>query len=529
MTLIEMMFGNFQTEQGIAITRMGAQPTQKSEETGKGRSFVDILNSSMSNSDKSSVKKAGFNTRTFQKEDKITAEKSDSTPVIRSFREANEYNRRMEKTTAADSTEADKSIEEGILTQKESSEAEASSEQSSPENMMQMAAQLLGLEVRELQKLLNEAGITPEAFNSLENISEISADLAQILGLDNSQQKTLEIVLQTAGELLGASVVQSNEQSIPEHPSAEPENAQPDVTAAPAQDNAVSSIPTQSPVEQLSEQIRLKLDEYGIRLEEGEDIVQEDMKALMLPLLEKSAPKVQQAVQGAEQISIEGAEAELTAAGTEEMPKESGSEADKDSEQTASTVSLPHQADAQPAASNTAQTQPVFSSIIQAYQAIDAMPVTNPVTASVNAKEILSQIIEKAQIIMTPDKSEMVMDLKPDSLGKISLKLVTENGIVMAKFVAENQQVKEVLETNMQLLKDSLQKQGLDVQGFSVSVRQDSNRSGWNNQQEGRPGGFAKEPVTGVSAIEGQMPVFSEAAGSRNPYLRETSTIELSA
>ncbi len=528
MTLIEMMLGNFQTEQGIAITRMGAQSTRKSEETGKESSFVDILNSSMNNAGKSVAKKAGFHAGTFQKETNFTSEKSDSTPIIRSFREANDYNRRLDKTMATDSTRADKCSEKVILTQEKSPDTDTASGLNNPENMIQIVAQLMGLEVRELQKLLNEAGLTPESFGSLENISEVSADLAQILGLNNSQQKTLEIMLQTAAVLIGESAEKANEQSVPINLSSASENQQPKMAAAPEKDIGASSIQTQTPVEQLSEQIRLKLDEYGIRLEEGENSVQEDIKALILPLLEKTAPKVQLTTQGMAQVSVENPEIEPTTAGTEEMSKESGSQADAESGQSPSTVRLSHQANA-PVASNAEQTQPVFSSIIQANQAVDAIPVTNTVSAPANAKEILGQIIEKAQIIMTPDKSEMVMELKPDSLGKISLKLVTENGIVMAKFVAENQQVKEVLETNMQLLKDSLQQQGLDVQGFSVSVGQDSNRSGRNNWQDNRASSFLKEPITGVSAREGQMPVLSEAAGNRNPYLRETSTIELSA
>lgn len=527
MTLIDMMFGNFQTEQGIAISAMGARSARKPKEAGKGSSFIDILNSSMSSSDKSSVKNAGFNREKFHKEVDKTVEKSDNTPMMHSFREAGKYNRRIDKTTVSDRTRANKSIEEGITTQKKSSAAETVSEPDSQANMMQIVAQLLGLEVSELQKLLNEAGISPDSFESLRNISEISADLAQILGLNSNQQKTLEIMLQTAAELLGDSPDTSYDQSVSIKHSAASENTIHDTSSAPSQDIAASSISAQSPLELLSEQIRQKLDEYGIRLEEGEDSVQEDIKALMLPMLEKTAPKVRQAAHVAEQISVEGSEKELSAIGTEEMPKESDVQADKDSEQTTASVRLPQQADSQPAVSNETQNQPVFTSIIQANQAIDATPVKAPVSA--NAKEILSQIIEKAQIIMMPDKSEMVMELKPDSLGKLSLKLVTENGIVMAKFVAENQQVKEVLETNMQLLKDSLQKQGLDVQGFSVSVRQDSNRSGWNNQREGRTDGFAKDQIATVTSHEGQMPVFSETAGRRNPYMRETSTIELSA
>lgn len=89
-------------------------------------------------------------------------------------------------------------------------------------------------------------------------------------------------------------------------------------------------------------------------------------------------------------------------------------------------------------------------------------------------KEIINQVLDKAKVITNGEKTEAVIQLKPESLGKLSLKIVTENGIVAAKFMAESRQVKQVLEINMHILKDSLEKQGLQVQGLSVSVEQNS-------------------------------------------------------
>lgn len=83
---------------------------------------------------------------------------------------------------------------------------------------------------------------------------------------------------------------------------------------------------------------------------------------------------------------------------------------------------------------------------------------------------ILKQVIDKARVFFEEDKTEMIINLKPESLGKLSLKVVSEKGMVEANFIAENYQVKEILETNMNLLKDVLEKQGIIVQNFSVSV-----------------------------------------------------------
>jgi flagellar hook-length control protein FliK len=86
--------------------------------------------------------------------------------------------------------------------------------------------------------------------------------------------------------------------------------------------------------------------------------------------------------------------------------------------------------------------------------------------------DILNQVIKKADILVQGSHQEMVMKLEPESLGKLNLKIVVENGLITAKFVAESQQVKEVLESNFNQLKNALQEKGIAVQGFSVSVGQ---------------------------------------------------------
>lgn len=146
----------------------------------------------------------------------------------------------------------------------------------------------------------------------------------------------------------------------------------------------------------------------------------------------------------------------------------------------------------------------------------------------VQKNEILSQVIDKAKVILTGDKSEMVVDLKPDSLGRLSLKIVTERGMVMAKFTAESQQVKEILESNMQLLKDSLEKQGMLVQGFSVSVGDHSSTGNTGRKMEyGRP---ETRKTTGVDTAGREQPARKLASAHLlNSYLWSGSSVDYMA
>ena len=84
--------------------------------------------------------------------------------------------------------------------------------------------------------------------------------------------------------------------------------------------------------------------------------------------------------------------------------------------------------------------------------------------------DVLKQITEKVSVNILEDKSEMLIKLKPDNLGKVTMQIAVENGNVTAKFLAESDRVKEILESNMQELKDHLAKQGMTVQDLSVSV-----------------------------------------------------------
>ncbi len=91
----------------------------------------------------------------------------------------------------------------------------------------------------------------------------------------------------------------------------------------------------------------------------------------------------------------------------------------------------------------------------------------------VEPKEILNQIHDKIKVEVRGSLSEIRVNLKPEQLGDVTLKIATQNGIITAQFVAENQRVKEIIESNFNQLKDVLKEQGIEINNLSVSVGQD--------------------------------------------------------
>ncbi|ANX00560.1 flagellar hook-length control protein FliK [Thermoclostridium stercorarium] len=104
----------------------------------------------------------------------------------------------------------------------------------------------------------------------------------------------------------------------------------------------------------------------------------------------------------------------------------------------------------------------------------------------INKENIIHQVAEKVKVLTTSDRSEMVIQLKPESLGRIQLQVIHERGEIIAKFLAESEQVKAILESNMQMLRDALEKSGVDIQSLSVSVGQQYDRNDGNDRNDYR-------------------------------------------
>lgn len=536
MTLKELMLGNIQSNQGTAVLQMGVQAAQKSGNKNEDIAFSDILDRRMSNTaDRQyEVKKNSSKVSIGKKDTEPVYGTADNKQRYLAFREVK--NSSISESTVRHETKLNGNQDNKLGEIDDDSDSIAQNEQSinQPDNMLHIFAQVMGLDISDLQKLLKEAGITSESFNNMQNISGNVSKLSQLLGLNNTQQNTLVKMLQlTAGTMESITAVNAEVagQGMLSTDSKYAGNAIGTSGTGQAQSSSAMQ-ETQtlaSDLELLSAnlnlKIKMKLNEFDSRLKADQSAVEAELKQLMQPLLQKAGVKIQEPVEvnaddtAGQNITALDAKAETAAAEDDSTGKEAGSKSEKE-------AAIPHLV----SILNETQPQAAFA-VIQPdkVNGADVMEVTTA-KMPVEVKEIISQVIENAKVNLTPDKSEMVMDLKPDSLGKISLKVVTENGIVMAKFIAENQQVRQVLEANMQLLKDSLEKQGMSVQGFSVSVRQDSNQSAesWTQPEKTRNRSIAGTEYR-TAGIEGSLADILEAAGRSNQYQWSNSTINLSA
>ena len=119
----------------------------------------------------------------------------------------------------------------------------------------------------------------------------------------------------------------------------------------------------------------------------------------------------------------------------------------------------------------------------------------NQPTAQVQAPEMTqapredfnvpAQIVEQARMIRTAGNTEMVINLKPEHLGHLTLRVsVGTNGAVTASFYTDNAQVRAIIENTMVQLKQELSEQGIKVDNVEVyaGLNEDSLLNGQGQQ-----------------------------------------------
>ncbi|SDF39002.1 hook-length control protein FliK [Sporolituus thermophilus DSM 23256] len=105
--------------------------------------------------------------------------------------------------------------------------------------------------------------------------------------------------------------------------------------------------------------------------------------------------------------------------------------------------------------------------------------------------KVVEQVVAQARLRMRPDNSEMVIHLKPEHLGELTLKVSVENGgAVTASFHSNNPEVRSIIEASLPELKQELINQGLKVE--YVGVYTGLSQSFMNDQRDQRQHIFTK-------------------------------------
>lgn len=100
----------------------------------------------------------------------------------------------------------------------------------------------------------------------------------------------------------------------------------------------------------------------------------------------------------------------------------------------------------------------------------EAEVVFSQLSPAEQIREIADQILEKVRILVNPSQTSMEITLNPESLGKVSLSLISKQGIMTAQFTAQTQVAREAIESQMMVLRENLENQGVKVDAIEVTV-----------------------------------------------------------
>lgn len=111
-----------------------------------------------------------------------------------------------------------------------------------------------------------------------------------------------------------------------------------------------------------------------------------------------------------------------------------------------------------------------FINNLAQYKQVSVEEISQQVEVVKQMRQIVEQIVEQVKTNVTSDTATMDMVLHPESLGRVNLSVVMKDGVMTANFVTENQMAKEALESQIMMLKDNLQNQGLKVDKVEVAI-----------------------------------------------------------
>lgn len=88
----------------------------------------------------------------------------------------------------------------------------------------------------------------------------------------------------------------------------------------------------------------------------------------------------------------------------------------------------------------------------------------------VNVRDILSQINSQIKLALNGDESKIQFQLNPEYLGKVTVQIASKAGVLTAQLAAENQAVKEAIESQIVQLRENMTNQGIKVEAVEVTI-----------------------------------------------------------
>lgn len=132
---------------------------------------------------------------------------------------------------------------------------------------------------------------------------------------------------------------------------------------------------------------------------------------------------------------------------------------------------------------------------------------------NIEAADIQRQIVEQIRVKVTEATTSLEMELNPAALGRVGLSIEMKNGAMTASFSAQNEAVKEVIESQVLQLQENLDKQGVKVEAVEVTIASHEFEQNLDKQNQNRGDEEAEKLKKELSQKRMRINLLDEAEG----------------
>ncbi len=118
-----------------------------------------------------------------------------------------------------------------------------------------------------------------------------------------------------------------------------------------------------------------------------------------------------------------------------------------------------------------------------------ALEVTQTVVQTrIDVEDIMRQVSHMTRVMVSQAESSIEMQLNPANLGKVYLQVISREGVITAQIAAQNEAVKEALESQVVMLKENMNQQGMKVEAIEVNIASHEFERNLEQNQQNMPG-----------------------------------------
>lgn len=138
----------------------------------------------------------------------------------------------------------------------------------------------------------------------------------------------------------------------------------------------------------------------------------------------------------------------------------------------------------------------------------DGLETSMPVRSTLDVEqteEVVPKLVETLEMLVTDERSEVRIELKPEHLGELRIKLSMERGIMVAEFMVQDRRVQELLSAQLPQLYTALQEQGTVLSDVSINIGLGQEQQTGQEQPQGRTPDRSVQPRQETPAVRGTV------------------------